>query len=254
MEKILLMKNKSFIQIITLVIILLSPFNSAYSQTFGFGCLGLSGFYAGFSEQQYKVDGINQYIKLNYYGPVPKSNIEFKKGTGYRIGANIFRAKFNNFFISAKGYYQFIKENHEQSANDQNSVIKNKYQLSLNHWGLALDVGVPLFSLVDFKVVEGGVIFNNIEFLHTTFRDENQLSEIKYEPQTNKVNYYIATGLIIHIIPDYISLEGTASYSFLKVDQMDLKSELLTGPTKISNSVSKGGLMTTVQLNIGFPL
>ncbi len=254
MEKILLMKNKSFIQIITLVIILLSPYNSAYSQTFGFGCLGLSGFYAGFSEQQYKVDGINQYIKLNYYGPVPQSNIEFKNGTGYRIGANIFRAKFNNFFISAKGYYQFIKENHEQSANDQNSVIKNKYQLSLNHWGLALDVGVPLFPLVDFKVVEGGVIFNNIEFLHTTFRDENQLSEIKYEPQTNKVNYYIATGLIIHIIPDYISLEGTASYSFLKVDQMDLKSELLTGPTKISNSVSKGGLMTTVQFNIGFPL
>lgn len=248
------MHSKNHISKFLLLFTVLLPLSLIKSQTFGFGCLGLSGFYAGYSEQQYSVDGINQYIKMNYYGPVPKSNVEFKKGTGYRIGANLFRAKFDNFFISAKGYYQFIKENIEQSAADQNSIIKNKYQLSLNHWGFALDVGVPLFSIIDLKVIEGGLVFHNMEFVHTTFRDENQLSEMKFEPQSNKVNYYIATGLIIHIVPDYISLEGTASYNFLKVDQLDLKSELLTGPTKISNSISKGGLMATVQLNIGFPL
>lgn len=245
--------NKIISKLILLLVLFL-PFSLTKSQTFGFGCLGLSGFYAGFSEQQYSVDGLNQYIKVNYYGPIPKSNVEFKKGTGYRIGANIFRAKFDKFFISAKGYYQFIKENLEQSANDQSSIIKNKYQLSLNHWGFALDIGAPLFSIIDFKVLEGGVVFHDIEFTHTTFKDDNQLSEVKYEPLSNKVNYYVATGLIIHIIPDYISIEGTASYSFFKVDQLSTKSDLITGPTKISNSISKGGLMTTVQLNIGFPL
>lgn len=248
------MHSNKIISKLILLVLLLLPFTLTKSQTFGFGCLGLSGFYAGFSEQQYSVDGLNQYIKTNYYGPIPKSNVEFKKGTGYRIGANIFRAKFDKFFISAKGYYQFIKENLEQSANDQSSVIKNKYQLSLNHWGLALDIGAPLFSIIDLKVVEGGIVFHNVEFTHTTFKDDNQLSEVKYEPLSNKVNYYVATGLIIHIIPDYISIEGTASYNFLKVDQLTIKSDLLTGPTKISNSISKGGLMTTVQLNIGFPL
>ncbi|NMB83224.1 MAG: hypothetical protein GYA14_15555 [Ignavibacteria bacterium] len=245
--------NKIILKIILFTILIL-PLSVTKSQTFGFGCLGLSGFYAGFSEQQYSVDGLNQYIKANYYGPVPKSNVEFKKGTGYRVGANIFRAKFDKFFISAKGYYQFIKEDLEQSANDQSSLIKNKYQLSLNHWGLALDIGAPLFSIIDLKVVEGGIVFHDIEFTHTTFKDDNQLSEVKYEPLSSKVNYYVATGLIIHIIPDYISIEGTASYNFLKVDQLTAKSDLLMGPTKISNSISKGGLMTTVQLNIGFPL
>jgi hypothetical protein len=254
MEKILLMKKIDLIQKSVLVFIILLPFYSVNSQTFGFGCLGLSGFYAGYSEQHYSAAGLNQYIKTNYYGPIPKSNVEFKKGTGYRVGANIFRAKFDNFFISAKGYYQFIKENLEQSANDLNSIIKNKYQLSLNHWGLALDIGVPVFSIIDWKALEGGIVFHNVEFIHTTFKDENQLAEIKYEPLSNKVNYYLATGLIVHIVPDYISIEGTASYNFFKIDQMDLKSDLLTGPTKITNPVSKGGLMTTVQLNIGFPL
>lgn len=237
-----------------LIIMLILPFSLLKPQTFGFGCLGLSGFYAGYSEQQYSADGLNQYIQQNYYGPIPKDKVEFKKGTGYRVGANLFRAKFDNFFISAKGYFQFVKENLEQNTTSQSDVIKNEYQLSLNHWSLALDVGIPLFSIIDFKVIEGGVVFHNIEFIHSTFKNNTQLSETKYEPPSNKVNYYIGSGLIIHIIPDYISIEGTASYQFIKLDELVIKSELLTGPTKISNPVSKGGLMTTVQLNIGFPL
>lgn len=245
--------TKNRIRIVLLLIIFL-PISIIKSQTFGFGCLGLSGFYAGYSEQKYSVDGLNQYIKLNNYGPAPQSNFEFNKGTGYRIGANFFRAKFDYLFITAKGYYQFIKENLDQKSTSQTDVIKNEYQLSMNHWGLALDIGIPLFSIIDLKVIEGGILFHNVEFLHSVFKNDVQLSENKYEPQTNKVNYYIGSGLIIHIIPDYISIEGTASYQFLKIDELINKSELQTSPTKIFNSISKGGLITSVQLNIGFPL
>ncbi|MDQ7815954.1 MAG: hypothetical protein RDU14_02940 [Melioribacteraceae bacterium] len=242
------------IKIFFLAILFILPISISKSQTFGFGCLGLSGFYAGFSQQQYNVGGINDYIKINYYGPLPTSNVEFKKGSGYRIGANIFRAKFDALFISAKGYYQFMKENLEQNQTEQNSFIRNKYQISMNHWGLAVDVGVPLFWIFDWKVVEGGITFHKTEFTHEVLRDEIQLSESKFEPEKNRVNYYIGSGLIIHIVPDYLSIEGTASYSFMKVDELNNQSPLLVGPDKISNSINKGGFMATIQLNIGFPL
>lgn len=241
-------------KILILTLIFLLPAAVIKSQTFGFGCLGLSGFYAGFTQQQYVAGGLNDYIKYNNYGPVPSSNIEFKKGSGYRIGANLFRAKFESFFISAKGYYQFMRENIEQSKTAQNSLIQNKYQFSMNHWGLAIDIGVPLFSIIDLKIIEGGVVFYNSEFVHTVLENEKQLYELKYEPDNKKVNYYIASGLLIHIVPDYISIEGTAGFSFLKYDQFDLKSELPVGAGKITSPVSKGGFLTTVQLNIGFPL
>jgi hypothetical protein len=249
-----LMYQLKSIKIFLLILLFILPISISKSQTFGFGCLGLSGFYAGFSQQQYSVDGLNDFVKSNYFGPQPATNLEFKKGSGYRIGANIFRAKFDALFISAKGYYQFMKENLEFIENDQNTVLKNKYQLSMNHWGLAVDIGVPLFWIVDWKVVEGGITFNNTEFTYEVLRDEIQLYESKYEPEKSKVNYYIGSGLIIHLVPDYISLEGTASYSFMKVDELINKSDLTVGGGKISNPISKGGFVATVQLNIGFPL
>ncbi len=240
--------------IFILALIFLIPSAVIKSQTFGFGCLGLSGFYAGFSQQQYVVDGLNDFIKFNNYGPVPSSYVEFKKGSGYRIGANLFRAKFENFFISAKGFYQFMRENLELNQTAQNSLFKNKYQLSMNHWGLAVDIGVPLLSIIDLKIIEGGIVFYNTEFVHTVLENEKQIYELKYEPDNKKVNYYIASGLLIHIVPDYISIEGTAGYSFLKYDRFDLKTESPVGKGTITNPVSKGGFLATVQLNIGFPL
>lgn len=224
------------------------------SQTFGFGCLGLSGFYAGFSQQQYSVDGLNDFVKNNYLGSLPTTGLEFKKGSGYRIGANFFRAKFDALFISAKGYYQFMKESLEQTETGQNSVLKNKYQLAMNHWGLAVDIGVPLFWIVDWKVVEGGITFHNTEFTHEALQDNNQVYEYKFEPEKNRVDYYIGSGLIIHLVPDYISVEGTASYSFMNVDELINKTDSTVGSGKISNPISKGGFAATVQLNIGFPL
>lgn len=248
------MHQLKLIKIFLLFLLFIIPISISKSQTFGFGCLGLSGFYAGFSQQQYSVDGLNAFVKNNYFGPIPTTSLEFKKGSGYRIGANIFRAKFDALFISAKGYYQFMKENLEQTETGQNSVLKNKYQLTMNHWGLAVDIGVPLFWIVDWKVVEGGITFHNTEFTYEAFQDNNQIYEYKFEPEKNRINYHIGSGLIIHLVPDYISVEGTASYSFMKVDELINKTDLTASPGKISNPISKGGFIATVQLNIGFPL
>ena len=109
--------------------------------------MGLSGFYAGFSKQNYDNPGLNDYIsqRINFLDPsktIIKDKIEFTQGTGYRIGANFFRAKWINSF-SAKGYYQFLKESNEISAQLQNVDTREKYQLTMNHWGVGIDLGIP---------------------------------------------------------------------------------------------------------------
>ncbi|MEK6552640.1 MAG: hypothetical protein AABZ54_04230, partial [Bacteroidota bacterium] len=139
------------------------------AQSFGFGCLGLSGFYAGFSKQNYDNPGLNDYIsqRINFLDPsktIIKDKIEFTQGTGYRIGANFFRAKWDKFFFSAKGYYQFLKESNEISAQLQNVDTREKYQLTMNHCGVGIDLGVPLFWILDWKIAEANVTFYNTEF------------------------------------------------------------------------------------------
>lgn len=223
------------------------------AQSFGFGCLGLSGFYGGYTQQQYQPDGINLFVQQNYSGP-SNNNIKFQKGTGFRVGANIFRAKFDDVFLTVKGFFQFLKEEHEIADQVNSGILKNKYQLSMNHWGLGLDFGFPLFSIVDWKVVEGGVSIYNSEFDYQTLLNDNQQTEIKISPDKAQLGYYVGSGLIVHLIRDYISIEGTAAYSFLKIDKMSNEAgDLIPVGSSSNRAVEKGGFIGTVQLNVGFP-
>lgn len=226
------------------------------AQTFGFGCLGLSGFYAGYSQYSYTADGLNQsLVVLNPGVDFTKENLDFKLGTGYRIGANIFRARFRSLFISAKGYYQFLKETKDFVSTSTEGVSKNTYQLSLNHWGVAMDFGFPVFGILDLKLVEGGVNFYNGEFTATNLAPDNTQTETKFEPADLKVGYYVGSGLVLHLIPDYISIEGTAFYTFMHLDDMkDGNGILLPDASVNSKFITRGGFSATVQLNVGFPL
>ncbi|MBM4171753.1 MAG: hypothetical protein FJ214_07800 [Ignavibacteria bacterium] len=240
-------------RIILIVFVTLFSTSLNLGQTFGFGCLGLSGFYAGFTKQQYNTDGINQFINSKFLSTSNKIN--FKEGSGYRIGTNLFRAKFEGFFISAKGYYQFLKETHELVEISVPNSAKDKYTLNMNHWGLAIDFGVPIISFIDLKLLEGGVQFFNIDFNHQYYLNDLIQNEKKYEPEKSKVSYFIGSGLIIHLIPDYISVEGTAAYSFIKYEKL-VSAEGSSIPTLATGKIpfDKGGFSATVQLNIGFPL
>lgn len=246
-------KLKNLAKIIFIVLLL--PFVKTDAQTFGFGCLGLSGFYAGVTQQYYDTPGLTEYLNNSLFFPNSTSSIEFKKGTGYRVGANFFRAKFDFLFLTAKGYYQFLKETHERE-NSLADNSKDKFELSMNHWGVGLDFGVPLFSILDWKVVEGTVTFYNSDFVEENI-DENgeQVSEKKYSLDKTKLGYYLGSGLILHLVPDYISVEASAGFNFIDIKNFTSKDGLsIPSLTSTSKAVNKGGFSATVQLNVGFPL
>ncbi|MFH1198462.1 MAG: hypothetical protein V1720_22355, partial [bacterium] len=123
-------------KIVCLFVVLNIMTGNMLAQTCGFGCLGLSGFYGGYSYQQFNADGLNQYLNSTLLDIVNDDveQIEFKEGRGFRFGANIFRAKFDDYFITAKGFFQFLKEEKTRSGN-LNSNLQKKLELQMNYWG-----------------------------------------------------------------------------------------------------------------------
>ncbi|KAF0153290.1 MAG: hypothetical protein FD143_367 [Ignavibacteria bacterium] len=234
--------------ILALMLIFVSNSNA---QKFGFGCLGLSGFYVGISEHHYKAQGINNYVNTNAAGNLIKldDEVNFNLSSGYRIGANFFRAKWDQVFITAKGFFQFLKEEH---ALNPSQTLQHKFQLNMNQWGVGVDIGIPITSFFDWKIIEGGVTYYNSELVQQQFADNSLTREIKFAPEKGKTSYYVATGIIVHIIPDYMSLEGTAAYNVMNINEF-IHNLPDVGGSKIKEPFSKYGFSGTFQLNISFP-
>lgn len=234
-----------------LIIFLLMYSSNTNAQSFGFGCLGLSGFIGGYSQMNYNVDNLNDLINSQYTNP--GSKIAFNKGTGFKIGGNIFRARFESFFFSTKIYYQFFKEQKEISNLSGSGLTNEKFELTMNNWNVAIDLGIPIFKFLDLKVVEGGFSFYSPNFNHQTIINNEVISETDYENSDNNLSYFVGSGFILHIIPDYISIEGGAYYSFYKINNFSYNQNLLY-PNNESPLIEKGSIITSIQLNVGFPL
>lgn len=235
--------------------ILLNLVGGVYSaQSCGFGCLGLSGVFGGYTYQQYNADGLNQYLNLNVFDLVDPGNeeVKFGEGRGFRVGGNIFRAKFDDYFFSAKGFFQFLKEKKNRYS-IANSALKNEFELEMNYWGLCVDFGVPVFSHLDFKLFEGGITFYNTHFKILTSENGIETAEKKFENEKSDFGYYFGTGFVLHLIPDYISIEGTASYYITSIEK--LAGDKIFFPILDNKKmIEAGGFGATVQLNIGVPL
>jgi len=224
------------------------------AQAFGFGCLGLSGFYAGYTVQDYKPDGFNSYLNS-----ISNNTLKFGKSSrteGIRVGANIFRANISSYFVTVKGFYQFMKATKTIDALTANFNGNQEFELKTDYWGIGLDFGFSVFNFLDLKLVEGGVTFYNIKLKNSYTPVGGDLVENLYSEPKSTVSYYVGSGLILHLIKNYISIEGTAIYNFM--DIQSLKKDSGVGPTFISNNgqklITKGGLGISVQLNLGFPL
>ncbi|MGK9477144.1 hypothetical protein [Melioribacter sp. OK-6-Me] len=240
----------------SIVIFLTLSASSINAQTFGFGCLGMSGFYAGFTHHYYEATAINEFLNNYKINPVDglMPNIEFKRSTGYRIGANIFRARFSSIIISTKGYYQFLKETNEFKTDE---LTSERYELSMNNWGVGLDVGIPVFSFLDLKLVEGHLNFYSPEFKINLIEQNSATVELnKFTAEETKIGYFLGSGLIIHLIPDYISLEATAGYNFLELKYLYDGENNLSIPVTNSTKeiINKKTFSATLQINVGFPL
>ena len=236
-------------------IIFIATTSTLSAQTFGFGCLGLSGFYSGYGVNTYEATGLNQNLKLTFPQVGSSSVPEFTQGQGFRAGANILRAQFDNVFFTAKGFFQFSKESKSYDITGTVEPSKTEYELSSNHWGIGIDFGFPIFSFLDLKLAEGGITFYNIEFKEKSFTGGIEVSETVYSNDETKVGYYVGTGLIINLIEGYISLEGTAMYHFYQVESVKKSDGTLYPNVSSSNPfIEKGGFAASVQFNIGFPL
>ncbi len=225
---------------------------SLRAQTFGFGCLGLSGIFGGYGYQKYEADGLNSYINEKIaLGELPQiDNAEFRQAEGAYVGINIFRAKFSSSFLTMKGFYQFAQERKEFPFDNGNTEI---YEMNFNYFGVALDFGIPLGSFVSFKLFDAGATYSDVKLKINSADANGEYVLEEYKPEKPVIGYFVGSGLIFNIIKNYMSIEITARYHFTQY------SDLINGAGEYllnndSNLIEKAGIQATAQLNIGIPL
>lgn len=228
------------------------------TQSCGFGCLGLSGIYAGYSFEDYSADGLNQQLNGNLEKMgISDQSYNFRSGQGFRFGINIVRANFENYYFTVKGYYQFLKEEQSISTSllqGEENELKSKFEM--NHWAMGFDFGIPLVNFLDWKIVDGSIKFYNTQLSNQVITNNTVVEETKFTTPKISVGYALGSGLVIHIIKDYISIEGTGMYNFTNVDYLtnDDNSNHFPDEDSKTDLVHSGGFSGIVQLNIGIPL
>jgi hypothetical protein len=230
--------------------------NKTEAQTCGFGCFGLGGFYAGYGFENYKAGGLNDFIKsVNISN---NETPEFNKAKGLRLGANLFRTWYKKYFFTIKGYYQFLKEDKDVKQ-EINQVDRNlNYSLKLNYWGIGVDIGHSLIGFIDIKILDASLTFHTSDLSIKSNDDATNIPQDQYNQAKTGIGYSIGSGLIFNLVEDYISLEATAGFNNLSINQMESQDgKLLINPKNnqpVDKFVSSGGFFGLVQLNFGIPL
>ncbi|MBU0474322.1 MAG: hypothetical protein KKF62_09170 [Bacteroidetes bacterium] len=247
--------------VITIVVLTFSKTNA---QSCGFGCLGLSGIFGGYSVQKYEADGLNTHLNILVNPPwssfVHNDSYNFNEGKGFKVGINLVRAQYSKFFFTFKGYYQFLSE--EQSIKIPNGPDYYTFydaKFEMNNWGIGLDLGIPLLSFVDWKIIDGELKFFSPKLTYKNYSNNplaNYISlESTYTPDKVKMGYSVGSGLIFNIIQDYISIEATGMFTFIEIDNLTDDQDRSSVPSQDLNTklILNGGFQGAVQLNVGIP-
>lgn len=248
--------NNKFLILPIFIVILVSSANLSYGQSCGFGCLGMSGVYAGYGVQKYDAEQFNQmFLKLSPFNNLFEDNSQFGEMEGFRFGANIVRAKFDFLFITGKAFYQFMKEDIKLEGEGSSGKYSEDFKLTQNYWGLSIDLGVPVFRFLDLKIAEGGVTMRSVKLTDLRIAPDGTEEEFTYVNKKYDIDYFVGAGLIFHLIENYVSVEGTATYSFNSLTKLYDKNGIeILSPQDSKGFIAKGSLSAIVQLNIGFPL
>lgn len=231
------------------------------AQSMGFGCLGLFGGFAGYSYQSYKPVGVNNYINEfntsnqdSLQGPLQKLG----KAKGFRVGINFFRADIRGLILTAKGYYQELKDKTEASVNSPMGITHTTMDLKLKTFGVGFDVGTTLTKSLGWKIIDAVLVYNSSNFVITSDYPNAYTSVSSFNSENSSIGYTVGTGFILNLIDQYISIEGTAAYSFISIHKMKNNDTYLmeseTSAVPMNNFIEAGGLNMVIQLNIGFPL
>jgi len=231
------------------------------SQSFGFGCLGFPGGFGGYSYQKYKPAGLNDYIKvfnLNRKDSLSNPLDDFGQTRGYRVGLNFFRKKFSSVFITAKGFYQTLNEKQQAVEQLASGSVSTTYEVKLTNWGVGVDLGVPIISILNWKIIDAALTYNRAKFSNTQ-NYPGAVTIVKNYESDFEFGYSVGTGIIIEILGEYITLEGSAAYSKFSISEMKMSDKTLltineNSTEVMKNFISDGGFNAVVQLNIGIPL
>ena len=127
---------------------------------------------------------------------------------------------------------------------------------------MGIDLGYAFTSFLSWKIVDGAVNFNNVTLINTN-NAPGGTTVIKYDSDPGVLGYSVGTGIIISLVKDYVSLEGLAGYTYLKIDNLkkdnnayflEVPSDIDMESTEFGNFIESGGFTAVVQLNVGFPL
>ena len=255
-----MLKKNNFYTVILISVVFFNT--NINSQTFGFGCLGFFGGYGGVVYQSFKADGLNQFV--NYFNEQKFSTLDdplqdYYGAFGYRVGVNFFRATWESgFILTAKGYYQSLSRTREASETLIDGNKNYTFELDLKNWAVGIDFGYAITSFLSWKIVDGSINFNNVS-LTSTINSPEGTEVSKYKSESGVLGYSVGTGIIISIIKDYISLEGLAGFTRIKIEKLNFEDgdpyldDVLSGDEN-NNFIESGGFTAVIQLNIGFPL
>ncbi len=236
------------------------------AQSFGFGCLGFVGGYGGYSYQKYDPEGFNEYI--NSFNDARQDSLvspleSFGKAQGYRVGLNFFRAKIKNFVLSTKGFYQSVTEKHEALEKFETGTRSTTMKVELRNWAIGIDLGISVTKDISWKVVDGALNFNTVILTNTENSTGAKTTINKFKTKSTTIGYTVGTGFILEIIDEYFSIEGTAGYTYLSIENLfDDNGSPLLNPAGINDQtdvvkkdfIAAGGFSAVIQFNIGFPL
>ncbi len=234
----------------------------AQSTKFGFGCLGLVGGFAGYEVKNYSATGLNQYIAA--FNELRKDSLlsamgEMGQIKGYRLGMNLIRNRISGLEYTVKVFYETLSELKEAQIKGSSGLYKNSFELKQNVFGAGLELGTPLTKIISWKILELEFSYGSAQLFRKTEDINDPVSRVKYTADNYRAGFNFASGFILFIIDNNISLEGKMGYSEFSVGPMtDEEGNKLTTTENsgivMDAPITKGGLFYGVQFNLSIPL
>ena len=80
---------------------------------------------------------------------------------------NFFRKKFSGIFITAKGFYQLLDEKHQAIEKLSFGEVTTSFEVKLINWGLGVDLGTPIVSFLNWKIIDAALTYNQARYSNT---------------------------------------------------------------------------------------
>jgi len=256
---------KKFISSFLLITSFIIFSSSAYSQD---DCLGMGsvsrfmfgGLNAGYGFQQFSAEGLNHYISVyNLNRPnLTQKMDEFGNAKGFWFGLSPFKIAIINWAVGLKFSYSILNETNEAVGTVSGETATREYELKLKTFQVILAFEYYLSENFAFKVADIGITFTSADFYNRLNQTGEQEVEQKLTSVDNTLGVNIAAGLIISIVPEFISIEGTVGYSYFYINEMEFDNGVLlqedeNSTDEMFNFINSGGIFAFISLNIGIP-